>query len=413
MFAFGAAVGSDPERLRTFLRVWFFGALLYLPLVAIEVRLSPRIHYWIYGYLQHDYLQLVRQGGFRPIVFMHHGLEVALFVAASTSISCALSGSNMRAFGLRPGLASGLLMVMLVLCKSRAALVYGVTAFVMSKFGGAKRTMTVVRLMVLIILLYPMLRLGGWITAETPRSWTFFEESRIESAVFRMMNEDMMLHKALERAWTGWGGFGRISVFDTVTGQTLSVPDGSWIIEITSGGIPRFIAMFGLLTLPALAMKKLVNKTTRAEPKDAKLFAALALTCMVLVLDLIPNGMFNFFSFLVAGVLSGIQDRMKRDPVASADSMSSLARFTLETISRSSLAGVSGSSALPTICRTSSVVIRTFSRIFCTSGALLAVMLLMLTRMLRTVSRFSLTVSFSSRVTSERFSSVSRMSSSP
>lgn len=278
--------------------------------------MSPQVHLWVYGYMQHDFMQLIREGGWRPMVFMSHGLEVALFVAASVSVALALGNSQMKAFGVRPRLASWLLMVLLVLCKSSAALVYGTLAFIMSKLG-PKRTLLVVRALVLLILTYPLMRLGGWITAETPRELSnLFDTDRIESIVFRMLNEDMMLEKLQERPWTGWGGFGRIGTFDPETGAPLTIPDGSWIIETSSGGVPRFLAMFALLTIPAFSMRRLVNRTSVTALLDAKLFAALALTSIVMVLDLLPNGMFNFFAFLAAGVVYGISQRMTVDPVA-------------------------------------------------------------------------------------------------
>ena len=47
--------------------------------MLVEVRLSPQINTWIYGFFQHDFIQMMRYGGFRPIVFLPHGLWVAFF----------------------------------------------------------------------------------------------------------------------------------------------------------------------------------------------------------------------------------------------------------------------------------------------------------------------------------------------
>ena len=53
--------------------------LAYSVPMLIEVRLSPQINIWVYGFFQHNFDQMMRYGGFRPIVFLPHGLWVAFF----------------------------------------------------------------------------------------------------------------------------------------------------------------------------------------------------------------------------------------------------------------------------------------------------------------------------------------------
>ena len=52
-----------------------------LPML-FEVRMSPQLHRWVYGYFPHvSFAQQIRNGGFRPVVFFTHGLALALFTA--------------------------------------------------------------------------------------------------------------------------------------------------------------------------------------------------------------------------------------------------------------------------------------------------------------------------------------------
>ncbi|MEZ5978685.1 MAG: hypothetical protein R3F34_10745 [Planctomycetota bacterium] len=69
--------------------VW--GGLAYVPLCAWELRMSPQLHAQLYGYYAHasGFTQVVRFGGWRPTVFMHHGLMVGMFMA--TAALCALA----------------------------------------------------------------------------------------------------------------------------------------------------------------------------------------------------------------------------------------------------------------------------------------------------------------------------------
>ena len=64
---------------RLMLRALLTGGLIYSLPMLVEVRLSPQINVWVYGYFAHDFGQMMRYGGYRPMVFMTHGLWVALF----------------------------------------------------------------------------------------------------------------------------------------------------------------------------------------------------------------------------------------------------------------------------------------------------------------------------------------------
>jgi hypothetical protein len=43
------------------------GGLVYAPLCWLEIRLSPQLNVWVYGYHQHSFVQTERYGGYRPM----------------------------------------------------------------------------------------------------------------------------------------------------------------------------------------------------------------------------------------------------------------------------------------------------------------------------------------------------------
>ena len=51
--------------------------LIYLPLVIIELIISPQLHKIIYGFHPHSFEQQIRAGGYRAMVFIGHGLLTA------------------------------------------------------------------------------------------------------------------------------------------------------------------------------------------------------------------------------------------------------------------------------------------------------------------------------------------------
>jgi hypothetical protein len=69
--------------------------LLYSPLMLFEVRMSPRLHRWVYGDSVISFSVETRYDGFRPTVFMTNGLVVAFFTMTSVrSGLCALTDSK-------------------------------------------------------------------------------------------------------------------------------------------------------------------------------------------------------------------------------------------------------------------------------------------------------------------------------
>ena len=65
---------ASPEIHVEVLRALVILGALYSLLILFEARMSPQLHRWIYGYFQHVWVQHIRGGAFRPIVFMAHGL---------------------------------------------------------------------------------------------------------------------------------------------------------------------------------------------------------------------------------------------------------------------------------------------------------------------------------------------------
>src|SRR6185436_7439295 len=72
-FFLGRTLFKTSDDAKDILRAFVFSALVYAPFILIELRLSPQMHAWIYGYGQLQFAQGIRGQGYRPIVFMAHG----------------------------------------------------------------------------------------------------------------------------------------------------------------------------------------------------------------------------------------------------------------------------------------------------------------------------------------------------
>ena len=77
----------DKDALREITIAIIIGGLIYVPLILFELRMSPQLSNIFYGFFPHSWRQHVRYGGYRPIVFMQHGLMVSLWMNSAFIMS--------------------------------------------------------------------------------------------------------------------------------------------------------------------------------------------------------------------------------------------------------------------------------------------------------------------------------------
>jgi len=279
------------------------GLAYSLPML-LEVRLSPQLHTWIYGYFPHSFGQQIREGGYRPIVFLGHGLLVAFFIMTSMIAATALWRAGARIATIPAAFVTGYLAAVLVLCKTLGALVYGAALAPVVRLLSPRAQMRIAMVLVAIAIVYPIVRaVDLFPTTEILDAAASVSTDRQESLKFRFDNEDQLLERAWERFWFGWGRYGRNRVYNDETGKDDSVTDGHWIITMGQFGFIGFIAEFGLLgwavVRAAAASRRLPLGT------EAIFLAALALILAVNMIDLLPNSSISPWTWLLAGALLG------------------------------------------------------------------------------------------------------------
>ena len=127
--------------------------------MLFEIRMSPQLHFWIYGYYPTDFIQEMRDGGFRPMVFLGHGLAVAFFTMTATVASAALWRSRTRLIGSVPPIGIfAYLSFVLLLCKTAGALIYAALLVPLVRWARPRLQVRVATLLVVVALAYPLLR---------------------------------------------------------------------------------------------------------------------------------------------------------------------------------------------------------------------------------------------------------------
>lgn len=304
-FLLGYTLLSRETDHRAILMALVLGALAYTPLIAFEIRFSPQLHRILYGYFPHDFAQQMRDGGFRPVVFLGHGLMVAIYVAMAALAALALWRERVRIFGFSAGPIAAGLFVVLLLCKSLGAFIIAVALGALLLTMKNRRIFSLCSVIALVIVAYPEVRGIGLVPTQTVSELaSAISEERAASLNTRLVNEDRLLEKANSRPFFGWGSWGRNQIYEANwQGDTMtSITDGTWIIVIGTYGWLGYIACFGLLCFPFWRAFRVRKHVTLTAPTVGLLVVLLAN-----LLDLIPNSSLTPFTWLMAGALSAVR----------------------------------------------------------------------------------------------------------
>ena len=299
----GAAMFNGPKDLRVLFRLLVGAGLAYSLLQLVEIRLSPQLHIWVYGFFPHSFAQTMRGGGFRPVVFMQNGLEVAMFTVTALMAATALYKAKVPVLRLSAGWTVAYLAMILILSKSVAAFLYAIALVPVMLLFAPKTQFRVAMLMAAIVLLYPTARGTGVIPVDDIQEWagSTYGEGKSASLMTRFVNEERLLERGNERYFFGWGWYGRAYARDPNSGRVIGIRDGDWIITMGDWGRFGFFSKYLLFLLPIFIAARRLKWVGRNS--DRRLLAALSLIIGISAFDLLPNGNFNYLVFVLSGAL--------------------------------------------------------------------------------------------------------------
>lgn len=287
----------------------FAGGLAYIPFTIIEGFRGPIMHQTVYGVSAfNDWGQARRLGGWRPVVFMQHGLMVGVWMMAAglagfwlwqTGALKKFQGHSMKTLVIA-------LIIAFFLCRSTGAYsLFGMSLIVLLC---AKHLNTSLPLLFIIgyIIFYLYLAASGQFSSAEVTSFItqLFGEERGASLSFRFQNEEILGDKARVHFLFGWGDSGGNRVYNEY-GDDVSITDSLWIIVFGVNGLVGLTSLFGSLLLPVIVFCFKYPARTWSNPKVAPA-AVLGIALTMYVFDCVLNAMTNPIFTLIAGGISGL-----------------------------------------------------------------------------------------------------------
>jgi len=312
--------------LRELLFAFVVCGLIYSLFMLVEMRLSPQFNMWIYGYYQGVFATSIREGGYRPTVFLIAGLWVTFFMMTAVVSAVALSrwpGTQQR---FKLALAAVYLSLIIVMAKSLGALIFTVLLVPMVLLLPSRTQVRVALVIGSMALAYPVMKGLDLVPEDYMLSEAAkIDENRADSLAFRFENEETLLDRASLKPVFGWGSWGRNHILDPQTGRILTVTDGRWIITIGVFGWIGFFAEFGLLLLPLM----LIARQLRGAGADS-LSPLVGPVCLILAInlvDMIPNATLTPLTWLIAGALTGYAENPRKVPEPKTASLAGKLRW--------------------------------------------------------------------------------------
>ena len=279
--------------------------LVYSVAMLFELRMSPQLHRWVYGYFPNDnFVQQIRGAGFRPVVFFSHGLTLALFTAIALLCAVVMIRAKLRIFRVDSRLIAAYLSGLLVACKSLAPGIYAITFAPIILFTRPRLWVKVGCVASLVVCAYPLLRNHHLAPTQLVSDVSMaISPERNASFAVRVLNEGQLLAKAEQKPWFGWGGWSRNRIFDQWTGKDVSVTDGGWIIYFGVYGWLGYLSLYGLLAAALFQAHRAMDK--QVTPANITR-GGIALLLTVYVINSIPNATEEWLVFLLAGCISSV-----------------------------------------------------------------------------------------------------------
>ncbi len=279
---FGIKFVRTIDDLKRVIHLSICASILYVLPALFEVRFSPQLHSWVYGFFPHSFLQQMRYGGFRPVVFLSHGLTVAELFALCFLLCCATFRKIPLSKQLFRTLSLVLLFITMLLSKSLGAAIIAAIGGFLILFCKVQTRRFAIALFLGILVLYPLAKVTNIIPEDAIVDvFRAVDVDRAQSLEFRFFHEQRLVDRINTKPILGWGGWSRNMLEGSIT-------DGFWLVVASKYGLLGLYSFFGLIVFACYRMSDL-RSLRHIEPRHKRVYINTALVIAVYSILFIPN----------------------------------------------------------------------------------------------------------------------------
>jgi tetratricopeptide (TPR) repeat protein len=307
-YLFGRVYFGSLQGMQLFATTMVIVGLACVPFCLFEMRMSPMLLSTFYGGRVEFNMRL---GGYRPKLFFSTGLELGMWM---TAVSLAgwwlwrcgtITKIRETSFGrvLLP-----ILLLTTIFCRSTGALTLLLFGIILLWLSVRLRTRLLLASLIFAAPLYVGVRTTKLWSGQQAVDWsvTLAGPERAQSLEYRFQCEDMLMAKALQQPYLGWGGWGRSSVEWVGTNGKHVPTDGLWIIIFGTNGFYGLILLYLAMILPLARFVWRFPARFWGLPQMAAASLAAVLLSLYMI-DCLLNAFVNIIYVTLAGALNGIE----------------------------------------------------------------------------------------------------------
>lgn len=267
--------------------------IIYLPFIFIELLISPQLHNILYGFHPHSFEQQIRGGGYRPVVFIGHGLLTANIYLGGFITLLILQKLKLYIFSTTIHIFLVILFfILLIFLKSATAILLSFVALVLLYLSSDNLRKLILKCIVLFAIAYPLLVSFDLIPFDDIRELLegIFPAERVQSLFFRFYNEKRFIEYLGDYILIGYGGLGRAMIPGAIV-------DGIWLVWSTWYGTIFWI-------IHVLLYSTYIFKTSKDRNNASNVIHIFSVLPIVVLIDQLPNSSWSQpWVWLYAGAL--------------------------------------------------------------------------------------------------------------
>jgi hypothetical protein len=303
------------------------GTLLMVPFVLFELRMSPSLHYWVYGHAGNT-VDMYRYGGWRPKVFQWTGLALAIWLGASAVVAWALWYSKTVAsvWRIPIALVAASCLVMGFFGRGGGAISLMVVGLAVLTLAHLARRPRLTFVLPAMVIFYLVTAFTDFAVPVRPfllsTGEAFWGQGAGGSLRVRIDNEAFLVAKAMQKPLLGFGGWGDFRLdYELASEMGLGrvLTDSLWTIALGQRGLWGVLCLYGMYLIPGIIAVHAAARAGLGRHAMA-LVMGLSLFCWVYAADLLFNAFATPVLALTAGALTSFamfakSMRSRRRPV--------------------------------------------------------------------------------------------------